>query len=35
MKAIDNILAEGKRLSRDMGRTASAVELGTAIAQAI
>ena len=35
IKAIENILAEGKCLSRDMGGSASTVELGTAIAQAI
>jgi len=35
MQAIENILAEGACLTRDMGGTASTIELGKAIAEAI
>ena len=33
--AIENILREGKSLTRDMGGTASTIELGKAISEAI
>ena len=35
IEAVENILAEGSCLTRDMGGTASTIELGKAIAQAI